>query len=56
MDPSEVAQALLFLSKGAAATTQHHAEVQAHSAGIPHLQFVLNGTHPIHISLTSSEQ
>ena len=49
MDPSEVAQALMFLSKCAAATTQHRAEVQAHSAGLPLPQFVLSGTNPAHV-------
>ena len=49
MDHSDVAQALLSLSRGAAATAQHQAQVQAHAAGLPLPQFVLSGTHPTHI-------
>ena len=49
MDHSDVAQALLTLSRGVAATTQHHAEEAAHAAGLPLPHFVLSGTHPTHI-------
>ena len=49
MDQSNVAQALLSLSRGAAATAQHHAEEAAHAAGLPLPHFVLSGTHPTHI-------
>ena len=49
MDHSEIAQVLLFLSRGAAATAQHCAEVQAHSAGLPFPHIVLSGTNPTHI-------
>ena len=49
MDHSDIAQALLSLSRGAAATAQHHAEEAAHAAGLPLPHFVLSGTHPTHI-------
>ena len=49
MDQSDVAQALLSLSRGAAVTTQHHAEEAAHAAGLPLPHFVLSGAHLTHI-------
>ena len=49
MDHSDVAQALLSLSRGVAAAAQHQAQVQAHTAGLPLPHFVLSGTHPTHI-------
>ena len=40
MDHSDVAEALLYLSRGDAATGQHNAQVQSHSAGFSLPQFV----------------
>ena len=48
MNQTDVAQALLSLSRGAA-TAQHQAEVEAHAGGFPLPHFVLSGTHPTHI-------
>ena len=36
MEHSDISQGLLPLSRGVAATAQHHAQVQSHTAGVPH--------------------
>ena len=42
MEHSDISQGMLPLSRGAAATAQHHAQVQAPAAGLPLPQFVLS--------------